>query len=935
MIFSSFSPRLGIIFLICLLTGGAAVSSPAQVNYGAAKANASRAPDNMRMRGSNDYDYLALKDQCGPSGVPLGGVGVGYFDLAPNGHFTRVAINNWQTALGGVNRAPGTFLAVWRHGHAEVLELRDAPKFGMTPAKNTVYRGLFPIVHMQVGRNVRVLAWSGLVPHDLKDSSLPVAFVEVTVFNPSVNAEVASVAFSWQDVLGASLRDLARSKPTGKINNVYWDMNKLAMPSEEMHNMPPVRAWAAPFVMPGWSGFVQRCAPIIPLRATFQNYNDQLTLVCGAQPGQVVSLLPSYSLTEGKKAWRDFVAQGRLRYPAGNILGRSASVDGHAASAVAATITIPGHASRTVRFMVGWYAPPLRCGPRPGEVHSYDTHNKKQYGRYFQNYFHSPWQILSYAGANARRILSETQSWHQPVLQSSYPDWLKFKLINSAYTMYTNTVLNKQGDFVVMEGGMGGLTGTMDQRLINHEFYLKFFPEIDRRELSLFADNPGPQGQILHFDGDYYFGIDTLTGHTPVPGSWMLDNSGSWLFQLAEYYRETGDLAYLRRYAGEISRVVKFLHDQIHGKLQIPQGPNTYDDFWQPPINIYNASTYPLFMRCGAFLAQASGHSAEAREFARWGTASTHDLLKYLWNGRYFAYGCDANGTNPVNNIMASAQLAGQFLSRYVGFGDSVPFDMTRASLIAQMKTNLSHSPDYYAPKIWNIASRHAALDPGTENNYSTCWPFQLEAFTAMPLIQTGYVADGLDVMRHIQLVNLRNGWTWCQNLWNPGERAYVSAPVTWFITDVMASAALDLPHHTLHLAPLFLPGQTKVSLPLYYPSFWAVLTANRETCSMRLTITRVFSKNQDGMILDRIVAEPAGRSTSKAVVLKIPSFAIRPGAVLEFSRTTWHDRTKQSRNIMRVRTTRMDTFFSQKLRAPVLPRANTVPYMTTAVPRL
>lgn len=39
------------------------------------------------------------------------------------------------------------------------------------------------------------------------------------------------------------------------------------------------------------------------------------------------------------------------------------------------------------------------------------------------------------------------------------PSFLQFKLINSAYTIVTNALLNKGGHFSAMEGGMGGLAG--------------------------------------------------------------------------------------------------------------------------------------------------------------------------------------------------------------------------------------------------------------------------------------------------------------------------------------------------------------------------------------------------------------------------------------------------------------------------------------------
>jgi uncharacterized protein (DUF608 family) len=53
---------------------------------------------------------------------------------------------------------------------------------------------------------------------------------------------------------------------------------------------------------------------------------------------------------------------------------------------------------------------------------------------------------------------TESTSWHAPILSSTMPTFLQFKLINSTYTMYTNALLNKAGQFSTMEGyGCSGL----------------------------------------------------------------------------------------------------------------------------------------------------------------------------------------------------------------------------------------------------------------------------------------------------------------------------------------------------------------------------------------------------------------------------------------------------------------------------------------------
>lgn len=109
---------------------------------------------------------------------------------------------------------------------------------------------------------------------------------------------------------------------------------------------------------------------------------------------------------------------------------------------------------------------------------------------------------------------------------------------------------------------------------------------------------------------------------------------------------------------------------------------------------------------------------------------------------------------------------------------------MTRASVVSQFKISLSKTPDYYANKVWDIGRGH-----GIDNRGSQCWPFYLESYTAYAAMQAGYYDDALEIMRHIQLVNLRRGWSWCQNLWNPAELTYMTAPVAWFSTDVLAGA--------------------------------------------------------------------------------------------------------------------------------------------------
>lgn len=208
-----------------------------------------------------------------------------------------------------------------------------------------------------------------------------------------------------------------------------------------------------------------------------------------------------------------------------------------------------------------------------------------------------------------------------------------------------------------------------------------------------------------------------------------------------------------------------FLKSLMPEGLNIPIGGTTYDDFTHPPVYSYGASIYLATLRAAQVVAQAMKDTVRENEYKEQFDKTQKDMIRLLWNGRFFSYGCELDGSGRKDNLLFTGQLGGQFVSRYCGWGDVIPMEMTKASLVSQFKISLSKTPDYYANKVWDIT-----LNRGIDNRGSQCWPFYLESYTGYTAWQAGYCQDALDIMKHIQLVHLRQGWTWCQNLWNPAS---------------------------------------------------------------------------------------------------------------------------------------------------------------------
>ena len=876
-------------YLACGILAGATLPAIAeqQPDYGAGAVNSMGRTEGTKVAGREDYNYLALENHIGPSGVPVGGIGVGCFDYAPNGSFTRFAINNWHED-GVIKDVHATFLALWEKNHVQILQ-RGQGFFQMSGANRTVYTGLFPIAENKIDDRATVRVWSGLVPHNLKDSSLPLAWVEVTIANDSNASKEMAVAFSWQDIIGRMIRDVGDPRVLEGYGNTVWARNEVAKKTESQPEkgfrwMPRVATDAALIKVGKFTGIRQHSDALRPYIKTYQNYNNEVAILVEQEPKMEVSTLPSYALCEGASAWRSFRDNGFFPPNSGECSLFAPGNGNEMASAVAAKTMLAAGEKKTVRFVIAWFQPEMKIDPSKDDPKSY--FGKADYARMYHNYFQSLPELIAYAAAESSRIFQGTRDWQAPILQSSYPDWLKFKLVNSGYVVYTNAILNKAGDFSVLEGAMGGLAGTMDQRLSAHPFYHKLFTEADRSELELFGHSAGKDGEILHFDGHYYTGLATRDGATPTPGGWMVDNSGGWLVQIAKDYQTTGDLKWLEQFHKPFARTIDFLLSIVKSQsFFIPTGSTTYDDFWHPEIYAYNASCFPAFLRAGAVLHRAFGETSEAEKCEQLAKKASEDFIHALWNGRFFAYGCNLNGYKRLDNIMFSGQLAGQFISRYCGWGDIIPLDYTRASLVAQFKTNVGNSAEFYAPKVWNIADNQAMQDPNRKkdhNNDSTCWPFYLESYTAMAAIQAGYVQDGLEILRKIQLVHLRNGWTWTQNLWRPGEITYMTAPVTWFITDVLAGASLDQSQKMLTLGPVIENNENKIAMPLYYPGFWGMVRSDRATKTLKLEILRTFGNSP--LTLDTVRALPVGVPSKEAKAITIKPFTVRAGAILDLS---------------------------------------------------
>ena len=452
------------------------------------------------------------------AGMPLGGIGCGKFELLPSAWFGRFTSNhNWDMPLWEEPFVPsrGTFFAVsasdgvrrvtrWlRHGWPE-SELAGAEQ-----VRCVEFRGAFPFAEVafvdeKLPVRASLRAWSPLTPYNIKDSSLPVAFFELTLENPLNRPLEVSTMMSLENFVG--------------IGGVRVHEGK--------------QRW---YFADGSSQF-----PVVIRGSTLQGLKF-------LSPRQFEGIGKNVSgeyllLTDGPTTDRGWDALGDGRSLVDDFRD-DGELNGHTTKAIEDKVRPAGalcrktllqpHAKQTVHFVVVWWMP------------NHVTLDLKNHGHFYQREFRDSEKLAAYAFNQRERLARETDAWARLVRDSNLPAWLKSLTLNSAAAMFSNTLLTRDGEFAMQEnpGRAEGALGALEERWASGVFCRTFFPELDRSEMELFRACQQPGGEVPRLCGNAYHGIGNPNVWQGITG--QPEPACVYAAEVFEHYRATGDRKFL------------------------------------------------------------------------------------------------------------------------------------------------------------------------------------------------------------------------------------------------------------------------------------------------------------------------------------------------------------------------------------------------------
>lgn len=639
-------------------------------------------------------------------GIPLGGVGAGSFHYNLFGTFGPWSMGGSQTSdwwdmrtlpqaafhireqVAGASGGPTVKTLTTRHDH--IAPQRDfdgvLPRWNQLAPGDGTYAALYPFgwtTYNVFKSKVSMRFWSPIVAGEDERTSMPMAFFDVELANPTTKTVDLSVMFTFPN---ASPHPSGTTR-TGLYSRFDTDARSgvagVTLGSDHPTNTP-------------------------------DSYKSEWTIAALPAAGQKLTYATSWNgAGDGTDIYKPFSSTGKLP--------NSALDDSNSAGAVAVTAQLRPGQKTTVRYALSWDFPQVYYDGAPEGRAVWMRRYTEFLGAtstatndYVPNSYPFK-QAFTIAKRELTRhddSLAAVEAWWKPIAENpKYPVWLRKAALNELFGMVfnasfweaglvSNTITPAPGGprlgaeipgthlFYTIDAGSGGAPANeMDVDSFGYLLYTKLFPNIELGRLRAWLqltkqDRWGRVPQQIMFDTGPFInatganqGAPSATSEPifgappagtndlgalfdPAGGDAFRDCFHKLIYRVYALYQETGDKSLLTYGYPQMLRTLK--HSQFfrppgsHLPADPPSNnpPSTYDQLLVNGHGIYNCQLYLLSLQIVSTLtpkARALGvpeaTPAVQKEIDTELAAAKEEFEEIFWNpetGRY-RY-CDGTG---------------------------------------------------------------------------------------------------------------------------------------------------------------------------------------------------------------------------------------------------------------------------------------------------
>jgi uncharacterized protein (DUF608 family) len=698
------------------------------------------------------------------SGLALGGIGCGWFELRHDGVFRNWNITNNRPVARGAHFAlpPQSVLffvarieVEGREPVLRVLQIEESHDVAgmeghefhyifpwLDGADRIDFSASVPFARLRyhfddLPLELELEAWSPLIPRDAANSALPLAYFD---FKARATGERAVRA-----TLVASARNIA------------------------CHDLPPKdKLWTgARFAGPGHVG--------AELGATTPTHGP------GHASAGAIALTSHH---EDSRAWLGWghlhpyyerLLREREMPEHDDMAGRNGrdGKDGPLYAKHACFMSVgrvlelrPGEAARAHTFSYAWdfpnrfarsagdddFAPAgyleaaeARVKPAGGA-----TAAKRLEGHFYRNRFQGAAAVARHAHAERGRLERETRAFHAAFFGTSLPCWLNDQINSQLNTLRTSTWFTLAGDFGVVEGlnplkSYAGLS-TIDVGMYGHVLAAALFPELDRAVVRSHARFQQPNGVICHSISHNFAEPDPREANgkridLPAQFAVLALRCASW----------SDDGAFLREVWPAVKAALEYvLRERDANGDGLPDMKGimcSYDNFPMYGAAPYVATQWLAALHAAVAAARRLGDGTAAARYAEVLARGTARLEATAWTGSY--YRLSTEGDPVEREGCLTDQVIGEWAAHLSALPATLDRERVRAALKTVMEMNYKPSQGLRNCQWPGDAFLHPVAPDCWVDQANTCWTGVELAFASL-LIYEGMVDEGLRVAKNV-----------------------------------------------------------------------------------------------------------------------------------------------------------------------------------------
>lgn len=683
----------------------------------------------------------------GERGMSLGGIGAGSFEINRAGTFGPWNFGNgaheWRTMpqaafhvreqVGSaapnvktlaVNGSGSVTNAAWNVTGYPTWEPAVLPAFPTVPAGSGTYSTLYPFGSIAykdaanggpLSTSVAVKFWSPIVKGDPSRSSLPVAYFDVTVSNPTRETDSVSTMFSFPNAE-------AHLAGTGPANWIAGGIEQPEIVGTGASIRTGLTSQAKSDPRTGVSG--------VTLGATDPSntpdtQNSDWTIAAKPDRGQQTSYVTSWNANGDGSDIINAFESGKGTLP-------NSSLDAsNSAGAVAVKVSLRPGETRTIHYILAWDFPQDVYTAGSGAAAT-TTVWMRRYTSYFgaredaqNNYIpgtyapHQGWNIANTELAQRERNLEAVQRWWSPIAENTkIPSAVRTASLNQiAYLvsggsfwesgLVSNSTPPTDGKrlgadvpgthlFAVDTGADGGDESAMSADVIPYDsqFFTEFMPQTEQSYLRAATEAVSRDGGLANMS-------EVLPGSpyvTYTKGGVSIQHNGDYYFRVWQYYKETGDTALLKyaypamvslynldktRYGLSDTNLLPLGNGTTHDLLPV-NGSGVYGSTtWLMVLDVMNAAT-----RKARQLGLAEATPALRDELAARFTATKASFESQLWDPTTGHYKFDTGSTSIYDKGVFADATFNQYQVQHVGLPDIMDPAHVLSHLKAVFETN-------------------------------------------------------------------------------------------------------------------------------------------------------------------------------------------------------------------------------------------------------